>query len=777
MAGLISRRFFLAGLGSTGVGLGLGGFSHLFPLSSPQFGPDWSPGDENHVPSTCLLCPSHCGILGRVVDGKLVRVDGNPLHPVSQGGLCPKGRASLQLLYHPARLKGALERKGAAGSDRFEPIAWNEAIERVSGRLRSLSAEGRPEKMAWLVGDVDGSMSDLLERFASVYGSPHVVRQTYSDGSDEVMALSQGVRAFPAFDFERADLVVSFGASLSESWSCLPQVARARALSQEQRPSWIQIDTRLSRTAIAADRWIPIRPDSHALLAHAIAYVLLKEGLYDANWVREHVVGFEDSVDGEGRTVPGYRTLILRHARPEDAASRIGLQVQDIVRLAKDIGRAERPVAIWDQAVTWRRGGVADALAIHALNVLTGALERPGGICVQQPLPVPTLDELSPAPARKGTGPALNDSDWADRVLEGASSPVDVLFLYQANPIASSPDPEKVRRALERIPLVISFSPFLDETARYAHLVLPDHTFLERWGDAPAPPTLPYPVWGVVQPVVPPLHDSRATGDVVLELASRIGGGVASAFPWSSMKDLIRERGTRLSQARRGGAFVSRFRRDELREMEARGWWIAHGQNPGDFWEGLRRSGGWFDPFHEDRGRSAASRRPDGRVALFPEEGRHLFSGALPGLLEGPASGARSDQGGSRSVRLMPYRVMTLASGTTPLMPWLLENIGPLSGAAWGSWVEIHPETARELGLGSARKVRVVSDHGSFTARLCLFEGAQPGVVNAPYGLHTRVEGWGSIEPANPLRAVGAARDPVTGLPDWYSTRVRIEAV
>lgn len=173
-------------------------------------------------------------------------------------------------------------------------------------------------------------------------------------------------------------------------------------------------------------------------------------------------------------------------------------------------------------------------------------------------------------------------------MLEGASSPVDVLFLYQANPIASSPDPEKVRRALERIPLVISFSPFLDETARHAHLVLPDHTFLERWGDAPAPPTLPYPVWGVVQPIVPPFHDTRATGEVVLALASGIGGGVASAFPWSSMEDLIRERGKRLSDAQRGSAFVSRFRRDELREMETRGWWIAHGQSPGDFWESLR---------------------------------------------------------------------------------------------------------------------------------------------------------------------------------------------
>jgi len=94
----IDRRLFLAGLGGTGLGVGLGGLSHLFPLPSPRVGPDWTPGDEEFVPSTCLLCPSHCGILGRVVDGSLVSIDGNPLHPVSRGGLCPKGKAGLQLL-------------------------------------------------------------------------------------------------------------------------------------------------------------------------------------------------------------------------------------------------------------------------------------------------------------------------------------------------------------------------------------------------------------------------------------------------------------------------------------------------------------------------------------------------------------------------------------------------------------------------------------------------------------------------------------------------------
>ena len=107
-------------------------------------------------------------------------------------------------------------------------------------------------------------------------------------------------------------------------------------------------------------------------------------------------------------------------------------------------------------------------------------------------------------------------------------------------------------------------------------------------------------------------------------------------------------------------------------------------------------------------------------------------------------------------------------------MPWLLENIGVLTAEAWATWAEINPETANELGLENGQLVRIESREGAFNATLRLFPGAQPGVVNVPYGLHTKVRGWGECQGDNPLAAVGDSVDATTGLPDWYSSRVRL---
>ena len=777
------RREFLAGLGGVGVGLGLGKVSHWFPLASPETGPDWAPGREEFVTSSCLLCPSHCGIRGHLVDGNLVGVDGNPLHPVSRGGLCSKGKAGVQALYHPARLTTALER---SDSD-FATVSWDSALERVAEKLSALRDAGRADAVAWLGGEVSGTMRELIEQVLRAYGSPHLIREDYGDGSERVIEFAHGVKSRPAFDLDRSDLILSFGAPLSESWWCLPQAAQARVVSSSQQRRWLQVDTRLSRTAVGADEWFAVRPGTYGALALSMAYVLLKEGLYDSDFVHQHVTGFEDWEDAKGQRLEGYRSLILRYGRPDDVSERIGLSADKIVQLAKQFGRADRPVALWDQVVGWSRGGLAHASAIHALNVLVGSIQRPGGVFLQTPLPLPSLEQMAsagPVPG-KADGPVLGSSDWADRILEDDGPRIEVLFTYLTNPVASAADPDKVRRALEKIPLIVSFSPFLDETARHAHLVLPDHTYLERWQDAPAPSTVPYPVWGIVRPVVPPLHDTRGTGDVLLDLASRIGGPVAAACPWDSMEQLLRKRGEVLATARRGSAFVSTFRRGELYELEKRGWWLPHGQRAGAFWEKVRESGGWFDPYHDDHGRAAASERGDGRIALFPDEARWMIAGGLPGLAEGFLPLPSSDGTGASDeeaelgypLQLVPYRVMTLASGSTALTPWLMESLGPLSGYAWEAWVEINPETGRELGLATGQKVRVRSARGEFLARLRFFEGAQPGVVNVPYGLHSTVDGWETSEPVNPLAAIGKRQDPLTGLPDWYSTHVRIDEV
>lgn len=769
----IGRREFLTGMGAFGVGVGIGAFSHLFPLASPHVGPDWSPGEESHRPSTCLLCPARCGILGRIVDGKLVRIDGNPLHPVSRGGLCAKGRAGLQLLYHPRRLDGPRERQGEPGSEGFRPVAWDAALERVGGELRRLREQGRARRVLFVVGHVTGLMRELFEGFAKAFGA-RLVREDYGDGSDQVLELSQGTAVMPAFDLDRADVVLSFGAALAEAWWCPPQAARARAAGH-QGPRWIQVDTRLSRTAVVADEWLPIRPGTYGDLALGIAYVLLKEGLYDEAQVHRAVTGFDSWTDERGHRLPGFRAIVLEHGRTERVAERTGLPAERIIAAAKLFGSAERPVALWDQAVTWQSGGLAQALAIHALNILTGRVGRRGGVVLRPPLPVPALDggamsaERPPAPV-----------DWVAE-LEQAGEVPDALFLYYANPAASHPQPERVRALLSRIPLVVSFSPFLDETARLAHLVLPDHTYLERWQDAPAPPTVPYTVWGVVQPMVPPRHDTRATGDVLIDLAARVGGPVSGSLPKRTMAELVEARGRALVEVERGSPFVPAFRQAELAELEARGWWIPHGLDADAFWKRVSEAGGWFDPFIEEAAPHELSELPDGKLALLsPEVRRRLASGpGAPAWLVRPGRAApnREPRSDAYPLRLIPYRMMTLSSGTTALTPWLLEREEPLVGASWEVWVEVHPETARRLRLRNRQLVRVVSAKGSFRARLHLFAGAAPDTVAAPYGLHTDVDGWGRLAPANPLAAVGPARDAASRLPDWAGAQVRLESV
>ena len=773
----ISRREFLIGAAGAGIGLGAGVFSHQFPLPSPEIGPDWRPGVETFVPSTCLLCPAHCGIRARLVDGVLTRIDGNPLHPVSQGGLCPKGRAGIQLVYHPGRLTGPMQRVGPPGSDTFEPISWDAALARVVAVLESLRTQGEAEAVEWLVGNTAGLMGDLVSAFCRAYGTRRITVDDYRDGSADVMRLCQGIAVPPAYDLGAADLVLSFGAGLSEAWWALPQAARARDKDPGGGSRWIQLDTRLSRTAVSADQWIPVRPGTYGAIALGLAYLMAKEGLYDVDSVSSRVSGWEDWTDDTGTTHTGFRTLVLRHGRPEDVSSRTGVPVAQLTELAKAFGMASRPVAIWDQVVTWRTGGLADALAIHALNILAGRLNRPGGILVQTPLPLPgPLDGIAGGDGDL-SGLTLTSTGWP---AEPAPSPAtQLLFLYQSNPVASSGRSEDARRALSSVPLVVSFSPFLDESARYATLILPDHTYLERWQDAPAPAAVAFPVWGVVQPVIEPLHDTRATGDVILDLAARLGGAVGAWSRWSTTEEIVRERGIALAGAHRGSAFVERFQQDELREIEARGWWLPHGQTSDDYWQAILASGGWFDPIYDYDDRSGVSQHSDGRVWIFPAEARRRLQAVPQGIAEGflPLATASSPDDapqGDFPLRLVPYRVLTLASGGTALMPWLLEHLGVTLGHAWETWAEVNLETARALGLESGRRVRVESPEGAFEATLRIFAGAQPGVVNVPYGLHTRAEGWGAPRGANPLAAVGRRVDAVTGLPDWYSTRVRL---
>ncbi|MBT3390620.1 MAG: molybdopterin-dependent oxidoreductase, partial [Chloroflexi bacterium] len=177
------------------------------------------PVDEQIIPTVCLLCPSGCGMLARVVNGNLVKVEGSPMHPINQGALCPKGQAAPELLYNPDRLTGPMRRVGERGADRWESITWEEAIQTVAGNLNHLRAAGHPERAAVLYGEVRGQMRAFLERFMAAIGSPNAISHDSLniDAAKLGTLLTQGIYDLPAYDLENSHYILSFGANILEA--------------------------------------------------------------------------------------------------------------------------------------------------------------------------------------------------------------------------------------------------------------------------------------------------------------------------------------------------------------------------------------------------------------------------------------------------------------------------------------------------------------------------------------------------------------------------------
>ncbi|MFQ5703221.1 MAG: molybdopterin-dependent oxidoreductase [Gemmatimonadales bacterium] len=779
-----TRREFLYTMGAAATVYGLQDTQDVF--WTRDAGPDvgWTPGLEMWTNSTCLICPGRCGIRCRTVDGKLVRIMGNTLHPMSSGGVCPRGVAGVQMLYHPQRLAGPMVRVGARGGGEWRAISRSGAVSLIVDKLRDLRVSGRPDRLGVVAGYCAGSMQDLLARFLEAYGSPNLIAEAYPDATDAVMNLMHGIRRRPGYDLERSDLVVSFGAPLFEAWTSPVQAFAAFAgrssRSDSRRPHVVQIDTRFSRTAARSHEWVGIRPGTYHILALGLAYILIRDQMVDADFLSNHVVGFADHADRDGRRVAGFRSLVLRNYRTEEVSRLTGVSIERITALAKAIGSSEAPVILCGPDVTLDRRGLLNGMAVHSLNILLGRVNRPGGVLVASNLPIaPLVPVVLDETARSGGGrdpiggpqPKFGDgvsgTEFATQVAEHDS--IEILLTYYANPLASSTHPEAWRSALSRVPFVVSFSPFMDETSSQADLILPDLLPYERWQDAPTPSSYPYTVWGVTRPVVEPYAGGLHTGDALLRIARELGGTVARSLPYDDFESLLKTRARGLYEARRGMVLGDEFERKQVLQMEERGWWLPEHSDFDDFWNDLVASGGWTDLFYDHVYHARLASTPSGRIQMMPKD--------LLDELEGDGELiylSDADNGTTATeefpLRLLPFRVSTLASGTLALERWLVEQPGIFPDTHWTPWVGVHPETARALGFGDGTMMWVVSARGRYRAQLKVFSGTARENVCAPYGLR-HPDG----ELANPLQILTGETDPLTGIRDWRSTFVRLE--
>lgn len=674
---------------------------------------DTLPGMATWYTSTCRQCPAGCGIVVRSVNGRAKKIEGNPYHPLNRGKLCARGQAGLQVLYNPDRLRNAVQQTGGRGSRQFEPLYWDEALERLLEMLNRI----QPGRIAFLGGMMPDHLYFLVERWLEAMGAPPMVRfnlQGLFDGSSTtVQAVEKlfGSPQLPVYDIANADVIFSFGANFLETWQS--PVAYSRAYGEFRqgqaggRGFFVQFEPRLSASAASADEWVPLKPGSDGLVALAVGRIIIELGLGK--------VGAFGQQEAE----------LYRDVDVGAIAEASDVPVEDLERFANLIASADRPVAIPGGYPLGQQNGYAAYQDIQGLNLILKRFGQRGGVYLSQLSPTDTMPAAS-APDSYQAVKALID--------QMSSGEVDLLLIHGANPVYELPIDTGIVQALSRVPYVVSFSSFVDETAIYSDLILPDHTYLESWGYQVASPSADRPAISNQQPIVQPLYDTRATSDIILNLAAKMGGVVADALPWASEILFLED-----SSGALFGSSVSAY----------------PAKTAGEFWTAWRQNGGWWS---------------DRELRLEPEP-VGFFGQPLP-------AEAPSFQGDPQDypLHLIPYSGVCLGDGSSANLPWLQELPDPMTTACWQTWIEINPKTADFLGVKNNDVVKLISPQGEIETIVVIYPGIRPDVIAIPLGQgHQGYGRYAADRGSNPVDLLAPISDPQSGSLAWGATRVRVE--
>lgn len=791
------RRFLGFGAGAlAGTVAGSVGGKFLGGLAAKIDTPRFPPrGKEESRLSICAACPGGCGVRVRCIGGRAVKVDGNPLHPVSRGRLCPKGQASLQALYHPDRLMRPLRRRGPRGAlDSFQATSWDEALNEISMRLSLLRRQGRPEALALVRGAPRGVDAFLARRFLQSFGSPNDVLLPRGDEAAlQALTLTQGLAVAPAYDLAASELVLSLGSSILESSGspvhAMHGFGQMRRGEGGRRGKLIHVGSRLSMTGAAADEWIPVRPGTEGILALGLAAVLVAEELHDREFVLQRTRQFEDLHEAGGALHPGLRTLLEREFPLERVASETGVPVNRLLALAREFAAARPGIAIGPRAGPLLAGQLFDHLAAHVLNALVGNIDAPGGVLapesINQPAGPPFADDAIALAGRSrprvdgagGEGARLLRSDpeaLAEALLSQAPYKIEALIALDCDPAFASFAPDSFAAALESVPLVVSLTSLPNDTSLYSDWILPLAHSFECWNLDSSPSGVPFLSATLARPVCAPRGESRPAAEVLLDLARRIPGPVAESMPWKDLPTLIREQVDGLFELRRGASVGTEFDEAWVRLMERAGWWAPGYRSKDELWARVQESGGWWDPFydhwHWTRVLETESKRFEfcpSELALLAQKRRsHAQVYVDDSLPSATVDG---------TLALQLFEPLPVSGGIGAELPALQEILDPGLEVRWETWVEIHPMTAHALGIVDRASVQVASSRASITARTRVTERVVPGVAAMPVGLGKRAGGrWAAGIGSNPLRLLAPAREPLSGLVDLGSTRVRV---
>jgi anaerobic selenocysteine-containing dehydrogenase len=694
----ISRRDFLklasVGAATTAVVTGCGPASRYVTREPYIKMPEYTyNGLSTYYATTCRECAAACGLIVRTMQGRAIKVEGNPNHPVNLGKTCPRGQTTLQGLYNPNRIPGPIKHTRGEGlynadfQNAQSTMSWDDATQVVADALKDSGG------VAFLMGTTSDHLFDLVSDLANAVSAPAPIRFGVASMFEARATLSKaaedllGQAALPFFDIGNADLVLSFGANFLETWlspvAYTREFAKMRRGNPKRRGYFIQFESRMSSTAAKADEWIPVRPGSEGLVVLAIGRLV---------------------AEAKGGAVPGvFATVDLNNA-----ASDADVSMETLEHIAQLVVEAQSPIAIPGGSALGLSNGLQTAEAILTFNALNDNFGKAGGVL---------LSPLSPNEDTYQRSASMQE--MADLVEKLKSGGIKTLFVHGVNPVFELPKSLGFSDALANVGTIISFATFPDETAVASDYIFPDRHGLESWGYQRVATGATQSVLSGMQPVVSGvyekdtpnlLYDARGTADVLIAAAKLAGDQFAQALPFNDEVEYIQSKLTNLI-GQPDGPFIA----PEINSF------TAYFQQYGGWWKNTELTA--------PVAASALDKALEVGAAEFAGEGEFFFK---------------------------PFLSPTLGEAGAN-KPWLQELADPTTTVMWNTWIEINREKAKELGIEDDDIVRIVSEAGAVEASVYRYPGIRPDTIAMPFGQgHTAYGIYAQGRGSNPADILGA---------------------
>jgi thiosulfate reductase/polysulfide reductase chain A len=535
MAKTLSRRDFLKLGAATAGALAVGQMLPPMVAKAAKESGLLNAAGDGFISSMCEMCVWRCGLLAKVKDGRVVKLDGNPEHPHSRGNLCPRGQSGLMNTYDPDRVLTPLVRAGKRGEGLFRKASWEEALDLVASKMTAIKTKYGAEAMVF--SSTHNLSQPLFENLLYAFGSPNYGTQRSLCFNAMIVAnlMTYGMEEPARIYDDKLKYILLTGRNLLEAISTSETHDLSAAIDRGAKV--VYLDPRYTKTASKASEWLPIKPGNDLAFHLALLNVIISENLYNRSFVEKNTLGFDE-----------LKKEVSRYT-PEWAAPLTGIPAETITRIAHEFTEAA-PHALAHNG--WRTSNFVNSFhtqrAITILNALVGnwdvtiteaAGEESGtlGAPSQPAYPRISALRLDGVPWKYPVVPFKIGvfQELRDNIVSGDPYQAHGWFISRQNPIMSLPDRGKTIEAFGKLDFIVTMDIILNDTAWFSDVILPEASYLERYD-----PLVPIGDKAFIrQPVIEPQGEAKSALWVYKQLGERLGLG--DFFQYKDEEDYLRQ--------------------------------------------------------------------------------------------------------------------------------------------------------------------------------------------------------------------------------------------